>query len=83
MSRKRPSDRERQMTEGVPSSTAATRQTEETVVAAVCSGGGQSVEQAIRERAYQIWEEEGRPDCKELDHWLRAETEVIAFGEDV
>jgi hypothetical protein len=49
MSRKRPSDRERQMTEGVPSSTAATRQTEETVVAAVCSGGGQSVEQAIRE----------------------------------
>jgi hypothetical protein len=54
-----------------------------TVVAAVCSGGGQPIEQAIRERAYQIWEAEGRADGKELDHWLRAEAEVIAFGEDV
>jgi hypothetical protein len=71
------------MTEGVPSSTAATRQTEETVVAAVCSGGGQPREQAVRERAYQIWEAEGRPDGKELDHWLRAEAEVIAIGDDV
>jgi Protein of unknown function (DUF2934) len=70
------------MTEGVPSSTAATRQTEATVVAAVCSGGGQPREQAIRERAYQIWEEESRPAGKELDHWLRAEMEIIAFGED-
>jgi hypothetical protein len=29
-------------------------------------------EQTIRERAYAIWEEEGRPDGKALDHWLRA-----------
>ena len=30
-------------------------------------------EQAIRERvAYAIWEEEGRPDGKALDHWQRA-----------
>jgi len=28
-------------------------------------------EQAIRERAYAIWEEEGRPDGKRLDHWRR------------
>src|SRR5271155_1850874 len=32
-------------------------------------------EQAIRERAYAIWEEEGRPDGKALDHWLRALSE--------
>jgi Protein of unknown function (DUF2934) len=35
-------------------------------------------EQAIRERAYAIWEQEGRPDGKDLDHWLRAEAEIIA-----
>ena len=71
------------MTERVPSYAAATRQTEETVVAAISSGGGQPREQAIRERAYQIWETEGHPDGKELDHWLRAELEVIAIGDDV
>jgi CHASE3 domain sensor protein len=71
------------MAEGVSSSIAATRQTEETVVAAISSGGGQPREQAIRERAYQIWEAEGRSEGKELDHWLRAEAEVIAIGEEV
>jgi hypothetical protein len=29
-------------------------------------------EQALRERAYAIWEREGRPDGKDPDHWLRA-----------
>ena len=38
-------------------------------------------EQTIRERAYAIWEEEGRPDGKELDHWLRAEAEIISATE--
>jgi hypothetical protein len=33
-------------------------------------------EQAIRERAYAIWEEEGRPDGKHLEHWRRAEDEI-------
>jgi hypothetical protein len=33
--------------------------------------------QAIRERAYAIWEREGRPDGKALDHWLHAEAETI------
>ena len=46
-------------------STAATQETEPTVVAAIASGEGQSLrEQAIRERAYAMWEEEGRPDGK-------------------
>jgi aspartyl/asparaginyl beta-hydroxylase (cupin superfamily) len=31
---------------------------------------------AIKERAYAIWEEEGRPADRNLMHWLRAEAEV-------
>ena len=32
----------------------------------------------IASRAYTIWEIEGRPAGRELDHWLRAESEVQA-----
>lgn len=38
-----------------------------------------SLERAIHERAYSIWEQEGRPNGKHLDHWLRAEAEIISF----
>lgn len=37
-------------------------------------------EQAIRARAYVIWEREGRPDGKDVDHWLRAEAEITSVG---
>ena len=30
----------------------------------------------IQERAYDIWEREGRPQGREMDHWLRAEAEI-------
>jgi hypothetical protein len=30
----------------------------------------------IRERAYWLWEEEGRPDGRQLDHWHRASREI-------
>ncbi|MBB3447094.1 MULTISPECIES: DUF2934 domain-containing protein [unclassified Rhizobium] len=30
-------------------------------------------EQQRRERAYKIWEDEGRPDGQHADHWRRAE----------
>lgn len=30
-------------------------------------------EQARRERAYRIWETEGRSEGRHLDHWLRAD----------
>jgi Protein of unknown function (DUF2934) len=30
----------------------------------------------IRERAFAIWEEEGRPEGKSVAHWLRAEAEI-------
>jgi hypothetical protein len=29
-------------------------------------------DQAIRERAYYLWESEERPEGRALDHWLRA-----------
>ena len=29
-------------------------------------------EQAIRERAYFLWEDEGRPEGRAQDHWRRA-----------
>ena len=34
--------------------------------------------QRIRERSYQLWEQEGRPDGRHLDHWLQAEQELVA-----
>ncbi len=33
-------------------------------------------EQAVRDRAYFIWEREGRPDGRAHDHWKRATTEA-------
>jgi hypothetical protein len=39
-------------------------------------------EHRIRERAYAIWEAEGRPEGKEVEHWLRAEAEVAAEERD-
>lgn len=35
-------------------------------------------EQHIRERAYALWEEEGRPEGRDVTHWLRAEAELAA-----
>ena len=70
------------VTEKRSTATASTRETKPAVVAAISSGEGQSTrEEAIRERAYAIWEGEGRPDGKDLDHWLRAETEIISNTE--
>jgi hypothetical protein len=33
-------------------------------------------EQAIRERAYFIWEREGRPEGRAQDHWNHATIEI-------
>ena len=32
----------------------------------------------IRDRAYAIWQEEGRPEGRDADHWHRAEAEQAA-----
>jgi hypothetical protein len=37
-----------------------------------------SEEQAVRETAYFIWEQEGRPDGRAEDHWVRAIGEGFA-----
>lgn len=38
-------------------------------------------EQAIRERAYLIWEREGRPADRAEDHWWRAINEARRNGD--
>jgi hypothetical protein len=30
----------------------------------------------IAQRAYDIWERNGRPDGRETEHWLQAESEI-------
>ncbi|MGE5271694.1 MAG: DUF2934 domain-containing protein [Thiohalocapsa sp.] len=35
-------------------------------------------DERIRERAYEIWEREGRPEGKSVEHWMQAEAEVSA-----
>jgi hypothetical protein len=32
--------------------------------------------EVIRENAYHIWEREGRPEGREVEHWLEAEANV-------
>lgn len=34
-------------------------------------------ERIVRDRAYHIWEREGRPDGRAHDHWHRAISEVF------
>lgn len=66
----------------VATSSATTPETEPGVEAAIVSAEGQpDRDQAIRERAYAIWEEEGRPEGKHLQHWLWAEAETDAAAE--
>ncbi|WP_448204362.1 DUF2934 domain-containing protein [Azospirillum sp. sgz302134] len=30
----------------------------------------------VRERAYALWEQEGRPEGRHIEHWLRATREI-------
>ena len=40
--------------------------------------GGTMSEEAIRERAYALWEQDGRPEGRSLVHWSQAESEIGA-----
>jgi len=40
----------------------------------------QNREERIRHRAHQLWEEAGRPDGREAEHWERASREVDDGG---
>lgn len=33
-------------------------------------------DERIRQRAHEIWEEEGQPEGREYSHWLRAKADV-------
>jgi FAD/FMN-containing dehydrogenase len=35
-------------------------------------------EQIIRERAYYLWEQDGRPHGRDLEYWTRAAAEAVA-----
>jgi Protein of unknown function (DUF2934) len=36
----------------------------------------EQLERKIRDRAYQLWEQSGKPDGKERDFWRQAEIEL-------
>jgi hypothetical protein len=38
----------------------------------------ESIEERIRQRAHRIWEDEGRPEGREHEHWERAAREIAA-----
>jgi hypothetical protein len=39
-----------------------------------------SAEEEIRRRAYELYEQDGRQDGRDREHWLRAEAEVLGRG---
>ncbi len=42
---------------------------------------GKEIEEWLRERAYEIWEADGRPEGRETEHWQRALRDAaIHFG---
>ncbi len=40
--------------------------------------GDEDLEQRIRERAYQIWLEQGQPEGRDKEHWERAKEELAS-----
>ena len=40
-------------------------------------------EKAVREAAYRIWEREGRPEGRAMEHWLAAQRETRGEEEKV
>jgi len=37
-----------------------------------------SREEKVRQRAHELWESEGRPEGKHLEHWQQAEQDILA-----
>ena len=38
-------------------------------------------DEQVRTHAYKLWEEDGRPEGRHEDHWLRAEQHVGMMGD--
>jgi hypothetical protein len=47
---------------------------------AVLTPQGSDIEEAIRIRAYQLWEHRGHPYGSAMEDWLQAETEVVSVN---
>ena len=41
----------------------------------------EALRKQVEERAYVLWENEGRPHGRDLDHWRQAESEIMAAGD--
>jgi hypothetical protein len=39
---------------------------------------GEALRQRVAERAYALWEQEGCPHGRDVNHWLKAEVEITA-----
>jgi hypothetical protein len=46
------------------------------VMSATSAEVERGIDQRVRERAYSIWEVEGQPEGRQLDHWAQAELDV-------
>lgn len=51
---------------------AKTKCCNETITLEICSSRAE-VEQQIRDAAYYLWEEAGKPEGREIEFWLAAE----------
>ena len=40
----------------------------------------QATDEQISQRAYEIWNERGRPSGQEVEHWLEAERELLGYN---
>ena len=45
------------------------------------NGGAGIMGERIRERAYLLWEADGRPDTDGTDYWIKAENEIVTEAE--
>ncbi|MBI1220948.1 MAG: DUF2934 domain-containing protein [Rhodobacteraceae bacterium] len=41
----------------------------------------EALRKTVEQRAYALWEAEGKPDGRDADHWRQAESEIMAAGE--
>ena len=39
-------------------------------------------DERVRERAYQLWEAEGKPEGQDFEHWMRAREEIETMPKD-
>lgn len=40
------------------------------------------IDERVRERAYQLWEAEGKPEGHDFEHWMRAREEIEPFAKE-